>query len=253
VIELWLGVVLASLAGSVHCAGMCGGLVLLATADRGGAGAHLAYHGARLLAYATLGAAAATVGALVDLGGLLVGFASAGAWLAGALLIVLLLQQFLPQRGFGRWIGQRMGKLSAVFRGWSARALKLPGQSRAFAIGACSGLLPCGWLYAFAVVAGGTGEPLRGVAIMLAFWIGTLPMLATLGLSGRALFKNLGFHMPSWTPIALLLLSFLMLSGRFGLDPLAMAAELDSAPAEVLPDADEPLPCCDVQPRSARG
>jgi sulfite exporter TauE/SafE len=253
VIEFWLGIVLASLAGSVHCAGMCGGLVLLATADRGGAGAHLAYHGARLLAYCTLGAAAATVGALVDLGGVLVGFASAGAWLAGVLLVALLLQHFLPQRAVSRWIGQRTARLSATFRGWSARALKLPGQGRAFAIGACSGLLPCGWLYAFAVVAGGTGDPLWGAAIMLAFWIGTLPIMATLGLSGRALFKNFGFSLPSWTPVALLLLSFLMLSGRFGLDPLAMAAELGDADTEALPDADAPLPCCDVQPRSSRG
>lgn len=251
-IELWLGVVLASLAGSVHCAGMCGGLVLLATADRGGAGAHFAYHGARLLAYVLLGAAAAAVGALVDLGGLLVGFASAGAWLAGALLIGLLLNHVLPQHALGRWFGQRMAKVNAVFRGWSARALKLPGQSRALAIGACSGLLPCGWLYAFAVVAGGTGDPLWGAVIMLGFWIGTLPMMATLGLSGRALFRSFGFSMPSWTPVALLLLSFLMLSGRFGLDPLAMAAELGDARVEALPDADEPLPCCDVQRKSSR-
>jgi sulfite exporter TauE/SafE len=252
VIELWLGVVLASVAGSVHCAGMCGGLVLLATADRGGAGVHLAYHGARLLAYMTLGAAAATVGALVDLGGLLVGLASAGAWLAGAVLVGMLLKQFMPRRFASRWFGQRVSGIQARFRGWSAKALRLPGGARALAIGACSGLLPCGWLYAFAVVAGGTGDPLAGALLMLGFWIGTLPMMVTIGLSGRALFRSFGFHMPSWTPVALLLLSFLMLSGRFGLDPLAMAAELGESRVDELPAADDPLPCCDVQRRDAR-
>jgi hypothetical protein len=47
-------------------------------------------------------------------------------------------------------------------------------------------------------------------------------------------------------------LSFLMLSGRFGLDPLAMAAELGESRVDELPAADDPLPCCDVQRRDAR-
>ena len=50
----------ASLAGSLHCAGMCGPLVVLWAGERAGIResrrAHVAYHGGRLLAYTAMGA-----------------------------------------------------------------------------------------------------------------------------------------------------------------------------------------------------
>ena len=59
-------VLLASLAGSLHCAAMCGGFaVVAATAGgRGRVGGQVAYSFGRLLAYATLGAMAGLVGSV---------------------------------------------------------------------------------------------------------------------------------------------------------------------------------------------
>ena len=60
----------ASLLGSAHCAGMCGGFVAFyaggAASLRGRAAwsCHLAYNGGRLAAYATLGGAAGLLGAI---------------------------------------------------------------------------------------------------------------------------------------------------------------------------------------------
>ena len=71
---LFLGILIASVVGSLHCAAMCGPLACLAAGrGRNGAafGSHVAYHAGRLISYAMLGAAAGAIGAQVnDLGAL---------------------------------------------------------------------------------------------------------------------------------------------------------------------------------------
>jgi sulfite exporter TauE/SafE len=61
-----LSIVAASVLGSLHCVGMCGGLVSFYAADDAGspsrAAPHALYHSMRLVAYAALGAAAVGVG-----------------------------------------------------------------------------------------------------------------------------------------------------------------------------------------------
>lgn len=63
------------------------------------------------------------------------------------------------------------------------RLMDRPPVVRAAATGLFTTLLPCGWLYAFVVTAAGTGSgtPLHGAALMAVFWLGTLPMMLTVG------------------------------------------------------------------------
>ena len=64
----YLAILTASLLGSLHCVGMCGGFATLAGAreDGGqGSGPVFAYHGARVAAYILLGAIAGALGAEV--------------------------------------------------------------------------------------------------------------------------------------------------------------------------------------------
>ena len=63
-IEVVGAVLVASLLGSPHCAGMCGGFVCFYSTQGGGARwySHLAYNGGRLLSYLGLGLAAGLVG-----------------------------------------------------------------------------------------------------------------------------------------------------------------------------------------------
>jgi sulfite exporter TauE/SafE len=72
------------------------------------------------------------------------------------------------------WISRA---IAAIHR----RAVRLAPPQRAAAIGIASVLLPCGWLWAFAAVAAGTGVWWQGAVVMIAFWIGTVPVLAALG------------------------------------------------------------------------
>jgi sulfite exporter TauE/SafE len=66
-VTLLLGVLAASLVGSVHCAAMCGAFVCVyaragARFPDKGAGAHVAYNAGRLVSYLTLGLAAGAIG-----------------------------------------------------------------------------------------------------------------------------------------------------------------------------------------------
>jgi uncharacterized protein len=103
---LALSVLAASLLGSVHCAGMCGGLAgVAAGAGRGRSDvcrAHLGFSAGRLLAYLALGAVAGSLGGLIDLAGHLAGVARAAALLAGLAVMACGTVMLLDARGARR-------------------------------------------------------------------------------------------------------------------------------------------------------
>ena len=81
-------VFMASLAGSLHCAGMCGGFVAFYSGTEPGRRgrrylAHLTYNGGRLTSYLILGALAGLLGAAVDLAGSMAGVQRFAAIAAG--------------------------------------------------------------------------------------------------------------------------------------------------------------------------
>ncbi|MBK8479619.1 MAG: sulfite exporter TauE/SafE family protein [Proteobacteria bacterium] len=211
-------VVGASLVGSLHCVGMCGGFVAF-YAGSAAAGttpwlAHAAYNGGRLMTYLLLGAAGGALGAAVDLAG--AGFDLPR--LAGAVAGVVMLLWGLAM--LGTLLGARWPALGLARR-LTARLQPLVRQLgqrspvvRALLLGTLTTLLPCGWLYAFVVAAAGTGSAWRGAALMAAFWLGTVPALLGLGLGVRPLARRLGRVLPVLTALAVLALGALALAGR---------------------------------------
>lgn len=223
-------VLVASLLGSVHCAGMCGGLSACATpvgfagpkpvaltssvgagpgsgADgRRRVGPSLtsmqgAYHGARLAGYALLGAVAGTVGAALDLGGSMVGVQRVASILAGATIAILGAVMLLRVAGVRIPHPPVPSGLSRLFGAVHRRAMRWPPVLRAASIGGITPLLPCGWLYAFVAIATGAGSALGGASVMAAFWVGTVPALVTVALGVRLAFRagssRLGRAMPA--------------------------------------------------------
>ena len=210
-------VFLIGLLGSVHCVGMCGGIVgafssapgeasrrhfpvavVSATQGAGmnGAGATqvgdfiessqraLAYNAGRIASYALAGAlaggAAGGAGTLTGVPALQIG----GYWLANLMLVALGL--YLT----GAWHG--LARLEAAGKGLWRRVqplmrhlLPLDRWWKVLALGGLWGWLPCGMVYGVLVTAMFSGSAASGAAVMLAFGLGTLPMLLTISLFGQ--------------------------------------------------------------------
>lgn len=193
---IW-GVLLASLVGSIHCAGMCGPLVALAVGVdrvtwRRRIGLQVWYHGGRAISYTTFGAIAGLIGQGLDLSGRAVGVSGLAPVLAGVTVGVVGVVSVLRVLGVSVSSFKPPAALRRAY-GWGHRvAVSFPPTVRAGVIGLVTVFLPCGWLYAFVVVAAGTSSPLMGALVMLAFWIGTVPVLAAVGTGVAALFGGRG-------------------------------------------------------------
>lgn len=221
-------VLLASLLGSLHCAGMCGAFVAFAVGSPTTPGSRAAcavgYHGGRLVTYALLGAVAGSLGAALDWGGSMIGLSRVAAALAGAMMIGFGVITLLRLRGV-RMSGLRPPAWLSRFVGSGQRvAMGFRPLPRATLIGLLTTLLPCGWLWAFAITAAGTGSPAWGAATMAVFWLGTLPVLVALGLGVQKLSGVLGPRLPAITAVALVVVGLLTVVGRLGVDGSAMAA-----------------------------
>lgn len=223
----------ASLLGSAHCAGMCGGFVGFyaggAASLRGRAAwwCHLAYNGGRLAVYVVLGAAAGLLGAALDTtGGLLTGVQRTTAIVSGVLITLWGVHTLLEA------LGARTVRLGAprALRSLAGRAIgavaAAPPLLRALAVGLATGLLPCGWLYAFLITAAGTGSAGGGAALMAVFWLGTVPAMLSVGVGLRALAGPLRRHIPVACATAMIVVGLLAVGGRLhAIDPGAGASE----------------------------
>ena len=219
-----LGTVLAaSLAGSLHCAGMCGGFVAFyAGSDVSGGSrraiGHAAYSAGRLASYLLVGVSAGLLGAALDGIGARTGLARAAALAAGTLMVAwggigLLRAAHVRIPVASLPAGLRRAIVGAQRVAMRDRAPVV----RALLLGLFSALLPCGWMWGFAVLASGTGSPWLGMLVLGAFWIGTLPAMLGLGLSLQFLGRRARARIPVVAAATLLALGLLWLTGRAGL------------------------------------
>jgi sulfite exporter TauE/SafE len=247
-------VLVASLIGSLHCAGMCGGIVAICVGAETGTDRrvwplHVAYHGGRLLTYTALGAASGAVGGALDLGGALFGFQRAGAVVAGTLIIGFGVLALLRVAGLGPRLVTLPRPLRELFQRGLRATVDRPPAQRALIIGLLTAFLPCGWLYAFVITAAGTGNALAGAVIMAAFWSGTVPVLAVLGVGLQTLAGPLRRHLPTATAVLVVAVGVATVFGRLSVPAYAEANEhtdvsLDESVERVESLNDSLPPCC---------
>ena len=215
---LLAGVLAASVVGSVHCVAMCGPLVGL----HGGARTvrlALVHALGRLTTYAVLGAAAGAVGSAIDLAGKM-GDVQRAATIAAGVVIV----------GWGVWTAVGSAKTStststsastststttSAFGSALVRIRTRRPARRAWLMGTITGLLPCGWLWAFVVTAAGTGGVGAGAAVMTAFWLGTVPAMVGLLAFAGPVIARLRARLPVVTAVALIALGLGTLALRW--------------------------------------
>ena len=162
----------AGLITSLHCAGMCGPLACTLMPVRGNpedpSTVSSVYHVTRLTSYALLGAVAGGLGRMP----LTWISTSALRWLPWVFVLFFIGMAFRWDRYIPK--SAMLGRFSLKLGGW------IRGRSRvsaAAALGFATPLLPCGPLYFLLALALISGSAVRGVEFMLAFGLGTVPLL----------------------------------------------------------------------------
>ena len=204
-----LSAFLVGLLGGVHCVGMCGGIVSalsvassrrrpfpvavvngsVAVARAGVVDEALrvvSYNAGRIASYATAGAIAGGLAQGVRTLSYISSLQVGGYWLANLMLVALGLYLMDAWRGLARLeaVGQVVWrKVQPLVRNF----IPMDSAGKAFALGALWGWVPCGMVYSVLFTAMTTGSALSGAAVMLAFGLGTLPVLLTMGMAGTKL------------------------------------------------------------------
>ncbi len=249
---------ISSLVGSLHCVGMCGAFVVFAVGTseqqswRSRTILNAAYNSGRLVTYTILGAIAGTLGHVLDLGGAYIGIQRAAAISAGLVMIVFGIVTLLKIKGVNLPKAPLPRSLVKTVTLGQGLAMAMSPVPRALTIGLLTTLLPCGFLYAFALVAAGTGNPVYGAITMAVFWLGTVPAMAAVGAGIQSLTGVLGKHLPTATAILIVLVGLYTVMHRLDLSSAVYAqtpAEYESlTPEEVAQRLkqlrEETLPCC---------
>jgi sulfite exporter TauE/SafE len=211
-------VLVSSVAGSLHCAAMCGPLVGM----HGGAyGIRLALVHAlgRLATYVTLGTLAGLVGGAVEIAGSAARVQHAATLVAGAAIVLWGVHAIAVARG---WVRGR-GAGGALFQKGRVQLRGKRPATRAWLVGALTGLLPCGWLWAFVIAAAGTGHAATGALVMAVFWLGTVPAMTGMLAFGGAVITRLRARLPVITACVLMALGLATLATRWSHVPTAPA------------------------------
>jgi len=158
-----LAVIGASLLGSLHCVGMCGGLVATL---RPKAEEIATYHLGRLAGYTGLGALAGLLGSEI----LTDGTTTIASWIAAMVLgLTFIFMGISAWRGKGVHLFRLPPRLSREIFGRV--------QGKPLLLGLATAFLPCGWLHGFILAAIATRSASSGALLLLLFWLGTVPAL----------------------------------------------------------------------------
>jgi sulfite exporter TauE/SafE len=202
--EFWTAFVLG-LAGSVHCAGMCGALALALPAPSRRVPAflagRLAYNGGRVLTYSCLGLVFGSMGRVFAVAGFQ---QTLSITLGIALLVGLIISpaaaRFSPVT---RWVELLKRRMSALLRQRSLTTLGI--------LGILNGLLPCGLVYVACAGAAATAHSLQGAQFMAVFGLGTVPMMLAISLSGSLVSVRVRLKLARAVPVVVGLLATLLI------------------------------------------
>jgi uncharacterized protein len=208
-----LPIFIVGLLGSVHCVGMCGGIVSafssMSTARRPfpvpvlaqGTGTvrisvadtalhSIAYNAGRVASYMVAGALAGGIAGSAYTFARISVLQVGAYWVANLMLVALGLYLMDAWRGLTRLeaAGQALWKRVQPL---TRKLAPVDSPAKMFALGGLWGWVPCGMVYSVLLTAMMTGSAVSGASVMLAFGLGTLPMLFAIGMFGAGLKAHL--------------------------------------------------------------
>lgn len=171
--------------GSVgHCLGMCGGIVIAYSSSMidpnsskiTKAFQHTLYSLGRTTTYAALGAVFGLLGKAVSI----TGDAKAIFFAVVALLMLYMGLYLLKLVPLPNFLDSNVAE-AGWFRSFFGKLLSSKSFVSFYGLGLLNGLLPCGFVYFFALSAAATGSALGGALHMAVFGLATLPAMLAFG------------------------------------------------------------------------
>lgn len=187
---------------SIHCVGMCGGIMLSQSLSKESKNKFEAmepailYNIGRVVSYTILGGIIGALGSVFTLSIT----AQAGMQIFAAVFMIMM--------------GFNMAGLS-IFRKFSIKlphaACKVKNKSGSpFIVGLLNGLMPCGPLQTMQLFALGTGSAVKGALSMFMFAIGTVPLMLTFGAISGILSKGYTKKILKFSGVLIIVLGLIM-------------------------------------------
>jgi sulfite exporter TauE/SafE len=197
------------LTGSVHCIGMCGGLVLTVGSDFK---SNSSYQLGRLSAYLLMALIAMFTSTLIQSTGI-------GQYvpMIGGVFIGLLFTFWGLQSIRGRKFEVKLPKfLSSLYKTLFSKFSKNNNSKilKGYSVGALSLLLPCGFLYAVLITLMTFQSPLIGFLGVIGFWLGTLPAMVFAPTLINQVIKPIAKYAPKFSGALLIVLGLSTVSYR---------------------------------------
>lgn len=201
--ELWSAFLLG-LTGSVHCAGMCGPLVMALPKARVGdsmwVAGRVAYNSGRVSTYSLMGACCGALGERLAIAGM-------QRWVSLAAGVLVLLSLLVKSRfASGSFLERYVGRIKLAV----SRLLRVRTLPSLFALGLINGILPCGLVYVALAAAVASNGLVQGALYMAVFGLGTTPMMLAVGFVGPKLAMNLRWRLQRLAPLAAVMVGVLL-------------------------------------------
>ncbi|GAA4885074.1 sulfite exporter TauE/SafE family protein [Flaviramulus aquimarinus] len=170
-------VFILGLLGSFHCIGMCGPIAFMLPVDQTNSVKKVSqiaiYHFGRLLAYSIIGLVFGLLGKSLYI----FGIQQQLSIIIGVLMILVVL---IPQKTFNKYnLSKPLYKIISKVKSTLGIAMKKKTLDTFITIGFLNGFLPCGLVYMALFAAIASGNAINGSLYMVAFGIGTIPLMTT--------------------------------------------------------------------------
>jgi sulfite exporter TauE/SafE len=199
---------IAGLGGSIHCVGMCGGLVTASCQQNTDI---LKYQIGRLIGYLFLGLIGGSLGSFLKIQTHSKMLNTIPGIIIGIIFIFW---------GFQNYLGKKaelpMPKFMSTFYAylWKKCVYKNHSLNKAFFTGLISIFLPCGLLYGIVLSTLALQHPLMALTSMFFFWLGTVPSMVLAPSLFQKILNPIKNQLPKTYGISLILLGLLTVSYR---------------------------------------
>lgn len=187
---------------SIHCIGMCGGIMLSQSLGNESKNKFeaikpaLLYNAGRVIAYTILGGIIGAIGSVFALS------------LNAKVALQLFAGVFMIMMGFNIAGFKAFRKFQIKLPNVACRAMSKPRAP--FFVGLLNGLMPCGPLQTMQIFALGTGSAAAGALSMFMFSIGTVPLMLTFGALSGLLSKGYTKKFLKFSGVIIIMLGLIM-------------------------------------------